>query len=189
MDVDDLDWSEINSRGEKQAEHLFEDYELDKIQGWMRECLNGVTQSIDDSSELVGQVCLPDLVDDLDWVALFTDMLGNEEFDSWLAKGPHRNRQRELSPIDLMGAVLNHPKETIVDRHDYYATWLPDIGITVISVYSADPQDIYHHALALGYIDVPYSVTQDNNILHSDLKTELGQADADDRQHNSQSVL
>ena len=165
MDRDDFDWSGINTRDEKQPEHLYEYYELDQIQVWMRSCLDGMYQSVDDLSELVGQVCLPDLVDDLDWITLWTDMLGNEEFDSWLAKGPHRNRQRELSPIHLMGAVLNHPETPSVDRHDYYATWLPEIGITVISVYSADPQDIYHHALALGYIEGAYSVTQTNNIM------------------------
>ena len=135
MDIDDFDWSDINKHGEKEPEHLYEDYELEQIQGWIRSCLNGVTQSIDDLSELVGQVSLPDLAEDLDWVTLFTDMLGNDEFDSWLAKGPHRNRQHKLSPIHLMGAVL----EGSVDRHDYYATWLPEIEMTVISVYSADP--------------------------------------------------
>ena len=60
-----------------------------------------------------------------------------------------------------MGAVL----EGEVVRHDYYATWLPEIGITVISVYSGEPDDIYQHALALGYIEGAFSVAQANEIM------------------------
>ena len=161
LHIDDFDWSDINKHGEEQPEHLYEDYEIDQIQEWMRGCLNGVTQSVDELSELVGQVSLPDFVEDLDWITLFTDMFGNDEFDSWLAKGPHRNRRCKLSPIHLMGAVL----EGEVVRHDYYATWLPEIGITVISVYSGEPDDFYRHVLALGYIEGAFSVAQTNDIL------------------------
>jgi len=161
LNIDDFDWSDINKHGEDQPEHLYEDYEFEQIQGWMRSCLNGVTQSVDELSELVGQVSLPNFVEDLDWVTLFTDMMGNDEFDSWLAKGPHRNRQRKLSPIYLMGAAL----EGEVGCHDYYATWLPEVGITVISVHSGEPDDIYQHALALGYIEGAFSVDQANDIM------------------------
>ena len=161
LHIDDFDWSDVNKNDEEQPEHLYEDYEIDQIQEWMRGCLNGVTQSVDELSELVGQVSLPDFVEDLDWITLFTDMFGNDEFDSWLAKGPHRNRRCELSPIHLMGAVL----EGEVVRHDYYATWLPEIGITVISVYSGEPDDFYRHVLALGYIEGAFSVAQTNDIM------------------------
>ena len=161
LHIDDFDWSDVNKNNEEQPEHLYEDYEIDQIQEWMRGCLNGVTQSVDELSELVGQVSLPDFVEDLDWITLFTDMFGNDEFDSWLAKGPHRNRRCKLSPIHLMGAVL----EGEVVRHDYYATWLPEIGITVISVYSGEPEDFYRHVLALGYIEGAFSVAQTNDIM------------------------
>jgi hypothetical protein len=161
LHIDDFDWSDVNKNDEEQPEHLYEDYEIDQIQEWMRGCLDGVNQSEGDLPELVGQVCLPHLVDDLDWVTVWAEMLGNAEFDSWLAKGPHRNRQWQLSPIHLMGAVL----EGEVVRHDYYATWLPEIGITVISVYSGEPDDFYRHVLALGYIEGAFSVAQTNDIM------------------------
>ena len=165
LNIDDLDWSDINKHGEEHPEHLYEEYELDQIQLWMRSYLDGVNQSEGDLPELVGQVCLPNLVDDPDWITVWAEMLGNAEFDSWLAKGPHRNRQCQLSPIHLMGAALKGQEKSIAYRHEYYATWLPEIGITVISVYSTGAEDIYHNALALGYIDGPYSDSKANDIM------------------------
>jgi len=64
-----------------------------------------------------------------------------------------------------MGATLKGQEKSIAYRHEYYATWLPEIGITVISVYSTGAEDIYHNALALGYIDGPYSDSKANDIM------------------------
>jgi hypothetical protein len=159
------DFSDINLNGEDQPTHLFDAHELEQIKAWKRECKNGISTSESSAAMLVGQVCLPDFIDDLDWVTELTHAAGNLEFDSWLAKGPHRNRQNELAPIHLMGAMLDHNNEARVDRHDYYATWLPDLGITVVSAYSSDPQDICNHAIALGYIDSPYLVPHSNTLI------------------------
>ena len=161
LHIDDFDWSDINKHGEEHPEHLYEEYEIDQIQEWMRGCLDGVSQDHEYQSHLVGQVSLAALVDELEWVTQFTYLLGGE-FDSWLAMGPHRNRQLQLSPIHLMGAGLNHPEHTTVYRQDYYATWLPEIGITVISAYSGD---LYLNPTAMGFIDGPYSVSKANNII------------------------
>jgi hypothetical protein len=165
VSTDEFDFSDINIHGEKQPTHLYDDHELEQIEAWKNQCIHGTTRIENTAATLVGQVGLPNLTDCLEWVTELTLELGNEEFDSWLASGPHRNRQLELSAIHLMGAVLDHPDEICVDRHDYYATWLPDVGITVISVYSADPRDILHHTLAIGYIEGPYIYPQSSNIL------------------------